>query len=177
MANENEYGAYEFSGKTKLKRFLKGIILAFVFIGVLSSVVFFIQTKFFPVKNIEAYLTNTNYKHLNPNEIVEVKPTEEQVFFEFIIPETEKENQILLLDMEYENVNITINGNPLLFQDAEFNLKPHGTLLSYNKADVAFPIRLSIIVNPGGYLVMDDFPMIVGMLRGHGKITEYTASH
>ncbi len=160
LAHENEYGAYELSRTTNLKRFLKGIIVAFLFIGVLSIMIFLIQTKIFPVRSIAGYLTNTNYRHINPNEIVEVKPTEERIFFEFLIPELEKENHILLVDMEYNKVNITINGKPLLFQDAEFNLKPHGTLLAYNKGEVVFPITLSIIVNPGGYLVMDDFPMI-----------------
>ena len=160
VAYDNEFGTYELSKTNKLQLLLKGIVIAFVFIGVISTFVFFIQTKMFPVKNLEEYLTNTNYIHNNPNEIIEVKPTEESSFFEFLIPASERENQILLLDMEYNNVIISINGKELLFQEAEFNLKPHGTMLSYNKTDVAFPITLSIIINPGGYLVMEDFPMI-----------------
>src|SRR6056297_3139681 len=146
--------------RTKIIRFLKGMLLAFLFIGILSLFVFFVQGWFFPVKNISKYLTNTNYIHTNDTELVHIAPKNEQVFFEFLIPESEKESRILLYDMAYNNVNISINGKELLFQEAKFSLNPKGTLLAYNSEEAPFPTKLSIIVNPGGFLSMEDFPMI-----------------
>jgi len=85
---------------------------------------------------------------------------DEQVYFEFLIPETEKESRILLSDMTYNNVEIIFNGKELLFQEAKFSLNNKGTLLSYNNHDITFPVKISIVVNSGGFLSMEDFPMI-----------------
>src|SRR6056297_3574921 len=160
MAETGKSGLKGLLNRTKFTRFLKGMLLAFLFIGILSLFVFFVQSWFFPVKNISIYLTNTNYIHTNDTELVHIKPEDEPVFFEFLIPETEKESRILLYDMAYNKVNISINGKELLFQEAKFSLNPKGTLLAYNSEEVSFPIKLSIVVNPGGFLSMEDFPMI-----------------
>src|SRR6056297_295285 len=160
MAETGKSGLKGLLNRTKFTRFLKGMLLAFLFIGILSLFVFFTQTGFFPVKNLRAFLTNTNYVHTNATELVHITPEGKAVFFEFLIPEAEKESRILLYDMTYNNVNISINGKELLFQEAKFSLNPKGTLLAYNSEDVSFPIKLSIVVNPGGFLAMEDFPMI-----------------
>lgn len=146
--------------KTKLPRFILGLVFAFIFIGLLSLFIFFVQTWLFPVKNISTYLTDTNYVHTNNTNLIHINPKDEKIFFEFLIPESEKDSQILLVDMAYNNVDISINGEELLFQDAKLSLNSKGTLLAYNREDTIFPIKLSIIVNPGGVISMDNFPLI-----------------
>ena len=146
--------------QAKFKRFLAGFILAFLFIGILSLLVFFVQTRWFPVKNLKGYLTNTNYSQPDDTKLVHIKPKDKPVFFEFKIPESEKENRILLVDMTYNNVKISVNGEELLFQEANFNLNPKGILLNYKREELTFPISLSIVIHPGGFLEMEGYPLI-----------------
>lgn len=160
VAHKDDIPVNVLSNKTKFHRFIKGLVFAFVFIGLLALLVFFIQTQMLPVKNLKSFLVNTNYVHTNTTELVHITPENESIFFEFLIPESEKESQILLYDMTYNNVDISINGEKLLFQDAKFNLNPKGSLLAYNRKDITFPVKLSIVVHPGGFLSMEDFPMI-----------------
>ena len=146
--------------KNKLNRLIMGVVLAFVFFGLLSAFVFFIQTRWFPVKSVKAYLVNTNYVPERKDGFIQIEPKEETVFFEFLIPEVEKDSRILLFNLANNQADIFINNQELLFQDAKFSLKPNGTLLAYDKKDILYPIKLDIVINPGGRLVMEDFPMI-----------------
>ena len=160
MVNTKVFRLNEFFYSTKMLRLVKGLIFAFVFYGLLTSFAFFVQTQWYPVKNIREYLVNTNYIPDNKTRYIQIEPKEDQIFFEFLIPESEKDSRILLFDLANNHVDIFINGEELLFQDAKFSLKPNGTLLSYNSEETPFPIKMLIVVNPGGSLIMEDFPMI-----------------
>ena len=160
MRKTDAFSLKVFFHNTKTSRLIKGFIFAFVFFGLLTSFAFFVQTKWFPVKNVREYLVNTNYISDNKTRYVQIEPKEDQIFFEFLIPESEKDSRILLFDLANNRVDIFINGEKMLFQDAKFSLKPNGTLLSYHSEKTLFPIKLLIVVNPGGSLIMEDFPLI-----------------